>query len=367
MAGRVFVSACERVFFVPAFSFGHRRSRHFFFVSPVLRRQKDGMASTSTALVPPTPPEAVRNFRARFIAKCMPENVGTTETDGSELYKTINSGKEIDRTQLINYSWQYSIPQNLRLLVWKLLLGILSENLDIREILERDRKLEAETYFDGLRSWRRNEGARLESEATPTTSDISSMILLSQNRLCDDRTRHQSRCMRVEALVAKVETICRDCWYSTFAISKRLVALIESNFPPKMLLFAVQEIGESLNSLNRNKEKADRLPDFTTSTYAADIEMFLLSGGCALLKSDRAAHLLLDKICTGRNVALLIVTFVSDYMALQVKFDVEAEKRRMTEENECKLVRHVIEKVVQTNNGKYRGVRCDSKFTSALP
>ncbi|RCN33534.1 hypothetical protein ANCCAN_20632 [Ancylostoma caninum] len=98
---------------------------------------------------------------------------------------------------------------------------------------------------------------------------------------------------------------------------------------------------------------------------AFDIEVWLRTGCCALLRSERAMQRVMDKLCTGMNIVPLVKAVAVDYLQ-------SAENRfgqgfkdagvTMTEDGELRMVNRAIEQVVYETMQKKpaRIMRCHS-------
>ncbi|CAJ0603357.1 unnamed protein product [Cylicocyclus nassatus] len=284
------------------------------------------------------------NFRKNLISKCIRDS-GTGEFDADLLNDVINGTSDIDVVRLRTYAWRHTIPSVHRLQMYKYMLGISGAYPETREVIAQHRRDEAFVLLRCLVTTRSTE-CKLQNdevmEPGPSNEDIVKMILLANNRLTDNFTKDVPT-MVISAIVRQVHAVCRCDWVDTFCISRSLYTMLNDTFDERAVRSAIKEIHHEVHLDGHAKDGSEQF------WAAFDVEIWLRTGCCALLQSERAMQRVMDKLCTGMNIVALVKAVAVDYLQ-------NAENRfgkglkdatiAMTEDGELRMVNRAIEQVV---------------------
>ncbi|KJH47608.1 hypothetical protein DICVIV_06315 [Dictyocaulus viviparus] len=290
------------------------------------------------------------NFRKNLISKCI-RDCGTGEFDADLLNEVINGTSDIDIVRLRTYAWRHTIPSMHRVQMYKYMLGISGAYPETRGIVEQHRRDEVSyrkplfiQIFDQhgralvllrcLKTTRstdyRNDGKSAEPE--PTSSDVVKMILLASNHL--SKAFAQSlQYIVISAIVRQVWIVCRCDWVDRFCIARSVYSIISEMFDERTIYQEVNGLDTSLKQI-----------------AAIDVEIWLKTGCCALLRSERAMQRVMDKLCTGINIVPLAKAIASDYLQSADNYLghglMDPGIITMTEDGELRMVNKAIESVL---------------------
>ncbi|EYC41503.1 hypothetical protein Y032_0567g40 [Ancylostoma ceylanicum] len=305
------------------------------------------------------------NFRKNLISKCIRDS-GTGEFDADLLNEVMNGTSDIDVVRLRTYAWRHTIPSVHRLQMYKYMLGISGAYPETRDVVEQHRRDEAMVLLRCLITTRSTECKMVNDEVTepgPNNDDIVKMILLANNRLTDNFTK-DLQTMVISAIVKQVQAVCRCDWVDTFCIARSLYSMLNETFDERAVRGAIKEIHHEVHLGGAARDGSERF------WAAFDIEVWLRTGCCALLRSERAMQRVMDKLCTGMNIVPLVKAVAVDYLQ-------SAENRfgqgfkdagvTMTEDGELRMVNRAIEQVVyetmQKKPARISDTRCRSTIS----
>ncbi|KAK6017593.1 hypothetical protein OSTOST_16882 [Ostertagia ostertagi] len=172
------------------------------------------------------------------------------------------------------------------------------------------------------------------TEPGPTNDDVTKMILLANNRLTENYMRDPQTAV-ISAIVKQVRTVCRCDWVDAFCIARSLYSMLNLKFDERTIRSTIKE-----NAARENSE------NFWASF---DVELWLKTGCCALLRSERAMQRVMDKLCTGMNIVPLVKALAVDYLqSASNRFGQEFKDASiaMTEDGELRMVNKAIEAIV---------------------
>ncbi|VDL74289.1 unnamed protein product [Nippostrongylus brasiliensis] len=144
--------------------------------------------------------------------------------------------------------------------MYKYMLGISSAYPETREVVEQHRRDEAMVLLRCLITTRSTNYELVDGQVTdpePNNDDI----------------------------VKQVRAVCRCDWVDTFCIARSLYSMLKAA-----------------------REGSDKFWE------GFDIEVWLRTGCCALLRSERAMQRVMDKLCTGMHVVPLVKALTMDYL-----------------------------------------------------
>ncbi|KAJ1364785.1 hypothetical protein KIN20_024948 [Parelaphostrongylus tenuis] len=281
------------------------------------------------------------NFRKNLISKCIRDS-GTGEFDADLLNEVINGTSDIDVVRLRTYAWRHTIPNMHRVQMYKYMLGISGAYPETRETIAQHRRDEAAVLLRCLRTTRSidNQKDRKTTELEPTSNDVVKMILLANNRLTDAFIRDVQYII-ISAIVRQVWTVCRCDWVDRFCIARSLYSILNKMFDERTVRSTIKEIHHEVNLSGAASEQL-------WATF--DVEVWLRTGCCALLQSERAMQRVMDKLCTGINVIPLVKALAINYLqSAENRLDQGSKDVVgviMSEDCELRMVNWAIEAVI---------------------
>ncbi|VDM59998.1 unnamed protein product [Angiostrongylus costaricensis] len=178
------------------------------------------------------------------------------------------------------------------------------------------------------------------AEPEPTSNDVVKMILLANNRLTDAFIRDVQYVI-ISAIVRQVWTVCRCDWVDRFCIARSLYSMLNEMFDERTVRSTIKEIHHEVNMLRAASEQL---------WAKFDVEIWLKTGCCALLRSERAMQRVMDKLCTGINVIPLVKALAVDYLqSAEERFGqglTNVAEVTPSEDGELRMVNRAIEAVL---------------------
>ncbi|WKY07388.1 hypothetical protein Q1695_007102 [Nippostrongylus brasiliensis] len=242
------------------------------------------------------------NFRKNLISKCIRDS-GTGELDADVLNEVMNGTSDIDVVRLRTYAWRHTIARVHLVQMYKYMLGISSAYPETREVVEQHRRDEAMVLLRCLITTRSTNYELVDGQVTdpePNNDDVLKMILLANNRLTD-------------AFMRDIQTMI------------------------------ISAIHQEVRLSEAAREGSDKFWE------GFDIEVWLRTGCCALLRSERAMQRVMDKLCTGMHVVPLVKALTMDYLESAGNRYGKGFKDAgvtMTEDGELRMVNRAIETIV---------------------
>ncbi|KIH60335.1 hypothetical protein ANCDUO_09417 [Ancylostoma duodenale] len=176
-------------------------------------------------------------------------------------------------------------------------------------------------------------------------------------------------------IVKQVQAVCRCDWVDTFCIARSLYSMLNETFDERAVRGAIKEAEQGtaqsvMAQIHHEVHLAGAARDGSERFWAAfDIEVWLRTGCCALLRSERAMQRVMDKLCTGMNIVPLVKAVAVDYLQ-------SAENRfgqgfkdagvTMTEDGELRMVNRAIEQVVYETMQKKPARISDTRSRSTI-
>ncbi|KAK6751777.1 hypothetical protein RB195_003291 [Necator americanus] len=290
------------------------------------------------------------NFRKNLISKCIRDS-GTGELDADLLNEVINGTSDIDVVRLRTYAWRHTIPSVHRLQMYKYMLGISGAYPETRTVVAQHRRDEAMVLLRCLVTTRSTECKIINDELIepgPNNDDVVKMILLANNRLTDNFTKDVQTVV-ISAIVRQVEAVCRCDWVDTFCIARSLHSMLNETFDERTVRSVIKEIHHEVHLAEATRDVSEQF----WATF--NIEIWLRTGCCALLRSERAMQRVLDKLCTGMNIVPLVKAVAVDYLqSAESRFGQGFKDAgvAMTEDGELRMVNRAIEQVFETMQKK---------------
>lgn len=284
------------------------------------------------------------NFRKNLISKCIRDS-GTGELDADVLNEVINGTSDIDVVRLRTYAWRHTIASVHRVQMYKYLLGISGAYPETREIVEQHRRDEAMVLLRCLITTRSTDYQLVDGHVTepePSDDDVLKMILLANNRLNDAFVRDM-QAMIISAIVKQVRSVCRCDWVDTFCIARSLYSMLNEKFDERTVRSTIKEVHQEVHLSDAARDDSEKF------WASFDVEIWLRTGCCALLRSERAMQRVMDKLCTGMNVVPLVKALIVDYLqTAESRFGKGFKDAgvAMTEDGELRMVNRAIETVV---------------------
>ncbi|WKY07386.1 hypothetical protein Q1695_007102 [Nippostrongylus brasiliensis] len=284
------------------------------------------------------------NFRKNLISKCIRDS-GTGELDADVLNEVMNGTSDIDVVRLRTYAWRHTIARVHLVQMYKYMLGISSAYPETREVVEQHRRDEAMVLLRCLITTRSTNYELVDGQVTdpePNNDDVLKMILLANNRLTDAFMR-DIQTMIISAIVKQVRAVCRCDWVDTFCIARSLYSMLSEKFDERTVRNTIKEIHQEVRLSEAAREGSDKFWE------GFDIEVWLRTGCCALLRSERAMQRVMDKLCTGMHVVPLVKALTMDYLESAGNRYGKGFKDAgvtMTEDGELRMVNRAIETIV---------------------
>uniref|UniRef100_A0A183F379 Rab-GAP TBC domain-containing protein n=1 Tax=Heligmosomoides polygyrus TaxID=6339 RepID=A0A183F379_HELPZ len=235
---------------------------------------------------------------------------------------------------LRTYAWRHTIASVHRVQMYKYLLGISGAYPETREIVEQHRRDEAMVLLRCLITTRSTDYQLVDGHVTepePSDDDVLKMILLANNRLNDAFVRDM-QAMIISAIVKQVRSVCRCDWVDTFCIARSLYSMLNEKFDERTVRSTIKEVHQEVHLSDAARDDSEKF------WASFDVEIWLRTGCCALLRSERAMQ-------RWAGHEALIVDYLQTAESRFGKGFKDAGVA-MTEDGELRMVNRAIETVV---------------------